>query len=81
MINMKNEKLFICYSKSKNVKLFLLFRSNVLNPYCGLGAYGFGNWTLVMKIDGSKVKTDKNIYISDFVKLTLSFPSETYLHF
>ncbi|KAL9953750.1 hypothetical protein ACROYT_G041213 [Oculina patagonica] len=29
-------------------------RSNVLNPYCGLGAYGFGNWTLVMKIDGSK---------------------------
>lgn len=64
MINMKNERLFICYNKSKIFGLFLLFRSNEINPYCGLGACGFGHWTLVMKIDGSKVITDYNIYIS-----------------
>ncbi|KAL9953738.1 hypothetical protein ACROYT_G041199 [Oculina patagonica] len=29
-------------------------RSNETNPYCSLGACGVGQWTLVMKIDGTK---------------------------
>lgn len=42
-------------SGSLTVELIQIRRTNQTNPHCGLGACGVGPWTLVMKIDGSKV--------------------------
>ena len=49
---------------SKIVGLFLFLRTKEMNPYCGLGVCGMEHWTLVMKINGMKVITHYNIYIS-----------------
>jgi len=43
---------------SKIVGPILFHRTNERNPHCGLGACGEDRWTLVMKINGSKVVKD-----------------------
>ena len=51
----------MCFTRSKGNRAYLLNVGSAKIPvYChmsrtGLGACGGGGWTLVMKIDGSKV--------------------------
>ena len=69
---------FTCYTRSQGNKAYLLnIESENIPVYChmtsaGLGACGGGGWTLVMKIDGSKVLRDFHNYFVNGLSFTIS---------